>query len=52
MLMIVVDLIIVCGRFEGYDERVVSVVDEFCLYRKLCFNWCEMPAIMVIIVFS
>ena len=41
-------LIIVCGRYEGYDERVVSVVDELVCIGNYVLTGGEIPAMAVI----
>ncbi len=41
-------LIIVCGRYEGYDERVVSVVDELVCIGNYVLTGGEIPAMGVI----
>ncbi len=40
-------LIIICGRYEGYDERVVSVVDEQICIGNYVLTGGEIPAMIV-----
>lgn len=41
-------LIIVCARYEGYDERVVSIVDEQISIGNYVLTGGEIPAMIVI----
>lgn len=42
------DLIIVCPRYEGYDERIVSFVDEqFCIGNYVLTGG-ELPAMIIV----
>lgn len=41
-------LIIICGRYEGYDERVVSVVDELVCIGNYVLTGGEIPAMAVV----
>ena len=41
------DLIIVCGRYEGYDERVVNLVDEQISIGNYVLTGGEIPAMIV-----
>jgi tRNA (guanine37-N1)-methyltransferase len=41
-------LIIVCGRYEGYDERIVSVVDEQISVGNYVLTGGEIPAMAVV----
>lgn len=40
-------LIIICGRYEGYDERIVSVVDEPICIGNYVLTGGEIPAMVV-----
>lgn len=40
-------LIIICGRYEGYDERVTSVVDEQISIGNYVLTGGEIPAMIV-----
>lgn len=40
-------LIIICGRYEGYDERIVSVVDEQISIGNYVLTGGEIPAMIV-----
>lgn len=40
-------LIIICGRYEGYDERVVSVVDEQISVGNYVLTGGEIPAMII-----
>ncbi len=42
------DLIIVCGRYEGYDERIVSIVDEQICIGHYVLTGGELPAMVVV----
>jgi tRNA (guanine37-N1)-methyltransferase len=42
------DLIIVCGRYEGYDERITTVVDEQISIGDYILTGGELPAMVVI----
>lgn len=41
------DLIIICGRYEGYDERITSVVDEEICIGNYVLTGGEIPAMIV-----
>ena len=41
-------LIIICGRYEGYDERIVSVVDKQISIGDYILTGGELPAMVVI----
>jgi tRNA (guanine37-N1)-methyltransferase len=41
-------LIIICGRYEGYDERITSVVDEQISIGDYVLTGGELPAMVVI----
>jgi tRNA (guanine37-N1)-methyltransferase len=41
-------LIFICGRYEGYDERIVSVVDEQVSVGDYVLTGGELPAMTVI----
>lgn len=41
-------LIIICGRYEGYDERIVSVVDQQISVGDYILTGGELPAMTVI----
>ena len=41
-------LIIICGRYEGYDERIVSVVDEQISVGNYVLTGGELPAMTVV----
>lgn len=41
-------LIIICGRYEGYDERIVSVVDQQISIGDYILTGGELPAMVVI----
>lgn len=41
------DLIIICGRYEGYDERITSVVDEQVSIGNYVLTGGEIPAMVV-----
>jgi tRNA (guanine37-N1)-methyltransferase len=41
-------LIIICGRYEGYDERIVSVVDRQVSIGNYVLTGGEIPAMVVI----
>ncbi len=40
-------LIIICGRYEGYDERIVTVVDEQICIGNYVLTGGEIPAMIV-----
>ncbi len=40
-------LIIICGRYEGYDERIVSVVDEQISVGRYVLTGGEIPAMII-----
>lgn len=42
------DLIFICARYEGYDERIVSVVDEQVSVGDYVLTGGELPAMTVI----
>jgi tRNA (guanine37-N1)-methyltransferase len=42
------DLIIVCGRYEGYDERITIVVDEQISIGDYILTGGELPSMVVI----
>ncbi len=42
------DLIIVCPRYEGYDERIVKFVDEQICIGKYVLTGGELPALAII----
>lgn len=42
------DLILVCGRYEGYDERVVEFMDEEISIGDFVLTGGELPAMVVI----
>jgi tRNA (guanine37-N1)-methyltransferase len=42
------DLIIICGRYEGYDERITSVVDEQICIGPYVLTGGEIPAMAVL----
>ena len=42
------DLILICGRYEGYDERIISVVDEQICIGSYVLTGGEIPAMTVI----
>lgn len=41
------DLIIICGRYEGYDERITSVVDEQICIGNYVLTGGEIPAMVI-----
>lgn len=41
-------LIIICGRYEGYDERIVSLVDEQLCVGNYVMTGGEIPAMAVV----
>lgn len=41
-------LIIICGRYEGYDERIVSIVDQQICIGKYVLTGGEIPAMIVV----
>ncbi|NCU33915.1 tRNA (guanosine(37)-N1)-methyltransferase TrmD [Candidatus Saccharibacteria bacterium] len=42
------DLIILCGRYEGFDERIFEMVDEKISIGKYVLTGGELPAMVVI----
>lgn len=42
------DLIIICGRYEGYDERVVKLVDQQVSIGEFVLTGGELPAMVLI----
>ena len=42
------DLIIICGRYEGYDERVVNLVDEQISIGDYVLTGGELPAMVIV----
>jgi tRNA (guanine37-N1)-methyltransferase len=42
------DLIIVCGRYEGYDERITAIVDEQISVGNYVLTGGELPAMIVV----
>lgn len=42
------DLIIICGRYEGYDERITTIVDEQICIGHFVLTGGEIPAMTVI----
>lgn len=42
------DLIIICGRYEGYDERIVSLVDEQICIGPYVLTGGEIAAMVVV----
>ncbi len=42
------DLIIICGRYEGYDERITAVVDEQISCGDYILTGGELPAMIII----
>jgi tRNA (guanine37-N1)-methyltransferase len=40
-------LIMICGRYEGYDERIVSVVDEQVCVGNYVLTGGEIPAMII-----
>jgi len=41
-------LIIICGRYEGYDERITSIVDKQLSIGEYVLTGGELPAMVVI----
>jgi tRNA (guanine37-N1)-methyltransferase len=41
-------LIIICGRYEGYDERITSIVDEQISIGKYVLTGGEIPAMVIV----
>lgn len=41
------DLIIICGRYEGYDERIVSLVDNELSIGRYVLTGGEIPAMII-----
>jgi tRNA (guanine37-N1)-methyltransferase len=42
------DLIIICGRYEGYDERITTIVDEQISIGKYVLTGGEIAAMVVV----
>jgi len=42
------NLIVVCGRYEGYDERILSLVDEQISIGDYVLTGGELPAMVMI----
>ena len=42
------DLILICGRYEGYDERITTIVDEQICVGNYVLTGGEIPAMTVI----
>lgn len=42
------DLIIICGRYEGYDERITTIVDEQISIGNYVLTGGEIPAMVVV----
>ena len=42
------DLIIICGRYEGYDERITALVDEEVSIGQYVLTGGEIPAMIVV----
>jgi tRNA (guanine37-N1)-methyltransferase len=42
------DLIIICGRYEGYDERITTLVDEQICIGPYVLTGGELPAMIII----
>jgi tRNA (guanine37-N1)-methyltransferase len=42
------DLIIICGRYEGYDERITALVDEQISIGDFVLTGGELPAMIVV----
>src|SRR5207245_408061 len=42
------DLIIICGRYEGYDERITSLVDEQISIGQYVLTGGELAAMVII----
>ena len=42
------DLIIICGRYEGYDERITSLVDDQVCIGHYVLTGGEVPAMVVV----
>jgi len=42
------DLILICGRYEGYDERIVSIVDEQISVGDFVLTGGEIPAMALV----
>lgn len=40
-------LIVICGRYEGYDERIISVVDEQICIGNYVLTGGEIPAMII-----
>lgn len=41
------DLIIICGRYEGYDERITSLVDDQISVGRYVLTGGEIPAMII-----
>lgn len=41
-------LIIICGRYEGYDERITSLVDQQLTIGKYVLTGGELPAMIIV----
>jgi tRNA (guanine37-N1)-methyltransferase len=41
------DLIIVCGRYEGYDERITTIVDDELSVGRYVLTGGEIPAMLI-----
>jgi tRNA (guanine37-N1)-methyltransferase len=41
------NLILICGRYEGFDERVLSIVDEEISIGNFVLNGGELPAMVI-----
>lgn len=42
------DLIIICGRYEGYDERITAIVDNQLSVGKYVLTGGEIPAMIIV----
>lgn len=42
------DIIIVCGRYEGYDERVTQIIDKQISVGEFVLTGGELPAMLII----
>jgi tRNA (guanine37-N1)-methyltransferase len=42
------DLILVCGRYEGYDERITTIIDEQICVGPYVLTGGELPAMTVV----
>lgn len=47
-LAILDDLILICGRYEGYDERITKFIDEQISIGEYVLTGGELPAMVVI----